>query len=895
MIQRIGKMLTIFIFFFSLLSNLYAAPCADWNLLLPPARDGAAMAFDSTTNQTILFGGFSNGQLLHDTWSWDGAKWTQLFPATSPPSRSDGTMAFDPTTNQIILFGGFSGTGNVADTWSWDGSNWTQLTPADSPSARAGARMAFDSINNLLILFGGFSGSVVVNDTWNWNGTNWVQLLDGSTNSPPGRADFTMAFGPTIDQMIVFGGFGPVTFLNDTWSWDGATTTWIELNNGSTGSPPVRDNAVMGYDPVTNQNILFGGRNTSGDLGDTWSWDGTAWTGPLTLTTSPSARDTASFALDANNNLILFGGINGNLFGDTWSWDGTEWTLLINPPPQRSFSSMAYDATHMQLILFGGSNFGPPLADTFNWNGIAWAQLSPATSPPARSDAMMAYDPTNNGLILFGGFGGSGVLDDTWKWNGTNWTQLTPANSPPARSDASLAFDPATNQLILFGGYNSSGFPLNDTWKWNGTTWTQLVPSTSPPARGNACMAFDTATNLLILFGGFGNSGDLNDTWSWNGITWTQLFPATSPPTRSDAVMAFDPGTNQLILFGGDGEQDTWSWDGGTWEELFPSNFPVFSNGTSMAFDYATNQLILLDTVSNTWNWDSFPPFFAVATPSNQSICSETTTDIAISANVSGATFSWTASAVGVSGASNGSGPLIAQTLSITGTSPGRVTYTITPTSPSGCQGTPITVVVTVNLLPFAAATPPSQSIPSGGTANIVLSSNVPGTTFSWNFISNGVSGASNGSGSLISQTLSTTTSSTGTVIYTITPTSPTGCTGSTLIAVVTVGSSSSEILPPTKVKGCHKRCYRFRVNIITWHPPKGGETPVSYIIYRDAILTEIAAVIPANQTLKFKDSCSYSRLTHTYYIVSVDSSGNQSVPVSVSVNKKCHRFAENG
>ena len=107
--------------------------------------------------------------------------------------------------------------------------------------------MAFDSINNLLILFGGFSSSAPVNDTWNWNGNNWVQLLDGSTNSPPPRSFATMAFGPTVNQMILFGGFGTVTRINDTWSWDGATTTWTELNDGSSGSPPPRSNAVMGY------------------------------------------------------------------------------------------------------------------------------------------------------------------------------------------------------------------------------------------------------------------------------------------------------------------------------------------------------------------------------------------------------------------------------------------------------------------------------------------------------------------------------------------------------------------------------------------------------------------------------------------------------------------------
>jgi hypothetical protein len=559
---------------------------------------------------------------------------------------------------------------------------------------------------------------------------------------------------------------------------------------------------------------------------------------------------------------------------------------------------MAFDSTTNQLILFGGFSFSGELGDTFNWDGIAWTELFPSTSPPARGAASMAFDSTTNQLILFGGFGTTNVLDDTWQWTGTDWTELFPSTSPPARSDAPMVFDPATNQLILFGGYNGTNV-VGDTWNWDGTTWMQLFPSTSPSARSDSSMAFDPVTNQLILFGGAGDSGNLNDTWSWDGTNWMQLFPATSPPARSDAVMAFDPGTNQVILFGGRGNfgnlTDTWSWDGFTWTQLSTSRSPVFSDGTVMAFDSATNQMILFDTTGNTWNWASFPPFFAVATPSSPSICSGQTTSIALSSNVPGTTFSWTASPVGVSGASDGSGPLIAQTLSTTSTSSGMVTYTVTPTSPTGCQGSPITVVVTVNLLPFAAVTPPSQTIFSGETASLALSSNVPGTTFSWTVFASGVSGASSGSGSLIAQTLSTTTCAPGTVTYTITPTGPTGCPGSLLIAVVTVEPLPSLILPPTHVKGFQKfsESKSCKINIIKWQPPKSGETPVSYRIYRNAQLTKLAAEIPANQKLKFRDNCCHSRHTHTYYIVSVDSCGNQSTAVRVSI-KRNHVRSQN-
>ncbi|MHB8320300.1 MAG: kelch repeat-containing protein [Acidimicrobiales bacterium] len=49
----------------------------------PPIRAGASMAYDAATGQMLLFGGFGSGVTLDDTWSWNGATWSQLFPAKS--------------------------------------------------------------------------------------------------------------------------------------------------------------------------------------------------------------------------------------------------------------------------------------------------------------------------------------------------------------------------------------------------------------------------------------------------------------------------------------------------------------------------------------------------------------------------------------------------------------------------------------------------------------------------------------------------------------------------------------------------------------------------------------------------------------------------------------------
>src|SRR5205814_1073186 len=103
----------------------------------------------------------------------------------------------------------------------------------------------------------------------------------------------------------------------------------------------------------------------------------------------------------------------------------------------------------------------------------------------------------------------------------------------------------------------------------------------------------------------------------------------------------------------------------------------------------------------------------AVAAP--QTICSGTATNIPIVITTAGTTFAWTAApSAGITGSAAGAGTPIAQTLTNSGTTPGTVTYTITPTgpAPASCPGPAITVIATVNPTPNAAASP--QTICSG-------------------------------------------------------------------------------------------------------------------------------------------------------------------------------------
>jgi gliding motility-associated-like protein len=162
--------------------------------------------------------------------------------------------------------------------------------------------------------------------------------------------------------------------------------------------------------------------------------------------------------------------------------------------------------------------------------------------------------------------------------------------------------------------------------------------------------------------------------------------------------------------------------------------------------------------------------------------------------NVSGATFSWTATATtitGQSGSVTGSGATsINQTLVLNANqvAAGQVTYTIVAEA-NGCLGAPVTVVVTVNPIPNVIVSPASlaQTICSGQATNISFSGAINNTVYSWSVVSSvGVSGALNGSGTSINQLLTTTGLSQGTVVYEVTP-SLNGCIGTPRRITVTV------------------------------------------------------------------------------------------------------------
>jgi N-acetylneuraminic acid mutarotase len=180
----------------------------------------------------VVFGGGGGPTgILGDTWMWDGTTWTEA-KVQGPPARWGAVMA--ELNGELVLFGGTTymtgpnpGYVDVGDTWTWDGATWTERK-VTGPRAREGAAMA--ALGGKLVLFGGVNDNyeVMLSDTWTWDGTSWSEY-QGSGPS----ARYLSAMAGVAGKIVLFGGTSsqngpPSTALGDTWTWDG--TAWAQVN-----------------------------------------------------------------------------------------------------------------------------------------------------------------------------------------------------------------------------------------------------------------------------------------------------------------------------------------------------------------------------------------------------------------------------------------------------------------------------------------------------------------------------------------------------------------------------------------------------------------------------------------------------------------------------------------
>jgi cysteine-rich repeat protein len=367
----------------------------------PGLQASGAMAYDPVSEHVILIP--VNGPSPTDVWDWDGTVWTKRPTASSFPigttTNSGATITTDTIRGRVVIW-----TDRINEL---AGSTWVAppAGAAEDPfqlGDRQLPTLVLDTGRRHVIAYGGAQGTTTPkNDTFIWDGS-WTFVVAG----PTARFGASAAFDRDRGEMVMFGGCpSATTFLGDTYTFD---TAWHTKTPSSPPSP--RCKHAIAYDVASKQTILFGGLSSPGPLSDTFLWDSAVsnWT-PLTPAHVPPARYGAAIGYDEKRDqIVMFGGRNATTeLEDTWIWDAAardwiEQTGIAAPPP-RHYAQLAWDYSRARLVLYGGADTAGAgsLGDVWEWTGSAWVQAPAQDSP--RLDSFGMTSGLDGGVIVFGG------------------------------------------------------------------------------------------------------------------------------------------------------------------------------------------------------------------------------------------------------------------------------------------------------------------------------------------------------------------------------------------------------------------------------------------------------------------------------------------------------------
>ncbi len=345
---------------------------------------GHSAVYSPERGTLVQFGGVGDANECFE-FSPTARSWARIdagVGAAYPSRRTLAVLVPDPASDQLWLFGE-SGWSCKNDLWSFglaDASSWRALPTTGVSTDCVRRKLIYDPLHRRLLAFGCFrrdgqfrNCSIEVWALPLEEPRVWAPLATGSV-VPDGRQEFSLAYDPRRQRILMFGG---VTFAraaadlgedrDDLWSFSLLDDRWTPLP--VVNSPGARNRHWAGYDAVGDRMVVVGGATSFyrgfGQRTDCWALplgaDSLRWSALGPDAPMPEFRyETDPWPVDIDplrNRLLLWNG------GSTvWSLSlaaPTAWKPLSpggEAPTPRESSSMAYDARHDQLVMFGGTD-----------------------------------------------------------------------------------------------------------------------------------------------------------------------------------------------------------------------------------------------------------------------------------------------------------------------------------------------------------------------------------------------------------------------------------------------------------------------------------------------------------------------------------------------------------
>jgi len=226
----------------------------------------------------------------------------------------------------MFIWGGGS---NQVERYDFILDSWQVLSTLISPPDRYGA--AFSVFENMLYIFGGIDlNGNYLNDLWTFDldSTTWINT---GASSPLPRFGASLNLVPLSPSLILFGGLNSVGSMSDVWYFNTVDNSWNDMTPVESDIP-----GRYGHGSYIQNDQLVVVLGESSDPRNIWIWDFEFETWAVqqkaSYQASPSPRVGFAGVQDLGNYYYIFGGEGegDQLMPDIWQLrtDNYSWWLV---------------------------------------------------------------------------------------------------------------------------------------------------------------------------------------------------------------------------------------------------------------------------------------------------------------------------------------------------------------------------------------------------------------------------------------------------------------------------------------------------------------------------------------------------------------------------------------